>query len=85
MYFVERQLLLSIVNLFGAGTETTSTTLTWGIVFLLENPEVYAKLQKEIDGVLGERLFPALEDKGRSRGMQLLCTVPYVKYIEALI
>ncbi|GAV01288.1 hypothetical protein RvY_12025 [Ramazzottius varieornatus] len=61
--FTDRQLLLSIVNLFGAGTETTSTTLSWAIIYLLENREVLMKLQKEIDGVLGDRALPTMKDK----------------------
>ncbi|GAV02816.1 hypothetical protein RvY_13336-1 [Ramazzottius varieornatus] len=61
--FTDRQLIMSIHNLFAAGTETTSTSLCWAILYLIENPKVLANVQKEIDSVLGDRQFPVLEDK----------------------
>lgn len=35
------------------GMETTVTTLRWGIIYLLNNPEVQAKCQMEILDVFG--------------------------------
>ena len=48
-------LISSLLDLFVAGTETTSSTLLWGILFLLHHPEVQVKIHKEIDNVMGER------------------------------
>ncbi|XP_055353872.1 cytochrome P450 2C15-like [Paramacrobiotus metropolitanus] len=61
--FTDEQLEKAVFNLFGAGTETTSTTLTWAIIFLLENPEVYKKVQAEVDKVVPDGGFPNLEEK----------------------
>ena len=40
-------------DLWIAGQETTTTTLTWGIAFLINYPEVQTKVQAELDGVVG--------------------------------
>jgi cytochrome P450 len=38
--------------------------LSWAIVYLLENPAVYDKVQEEVDHVVGDGAYPTLEDKG---------------------
>ncbi|OQV12035.1 Cytochrome P450 2J2 [Hypsibius exemplaris] len=63
--FSSDQLLRSVLNLFGAGTETTATTLAWAILYLLDKPDVYDKVQKEIDGVIGDGQYPTMEVKDR--------------------
>ena len=50
---VDKQLLASLGDLFGAGAETTSSTLYWMVVFMLEYPEIQRKVQKEIDDTVG--------------------------------
>jgi cytochrome P450 len=45
--------LFSLQNLFGAGTETTSTTTEWALSLLLNHPEKLKKTQAEIDDVVG--------------------------------
>lgn len=51
--FNEEELYLIIIDLFIAGSETTSTTLYWIIRYMLEYPEVQRKVQSEIDRELG--------------------------------
>ena len=41
-----------IMDLFLAGSETTSTTLDWGMLFMTEFPEIQKKCQQEIEEVL---------------------------------
>ncbi|XP_076690255.1 cytochrome P450 2C18-like isoform X4 [Callospermophilus lateralis] len=56
--------LINIVNdLFGAGTETTTSTLRYGLLLLMKHPEVTAKVQKEIDHVIGRHRSPCMQDK----------------------
>ena len=53
-----------MVDLFTAGAETTSTTLTWTLISLILNPEIQKKVHDEIDHVLGSSQ-PTLEYRGR--------------------
>jgi len=48
------------MTLFIAGHETTAVTLTWAFYLLAQHPDMYAKLQQEVDSVLGDAL-PTLE------------------------
>ena len=50
--FDDEQLNNSVRDLFLAGSETTSTTLCWVLLFLSKNLDSQAKLHKEIDEVL---------------------------------
>jgi cytochrome P450 len=53
------QLLDEIRTLYLAGHETTATTLSWTWVLLSRSPEVYAKLEAEIEQVLNGRTATA--------------------------
>ncbi|XP_068558542.1 cytochrome P450 2J6-like [Cebidichthys violaceus] len=61
--FTETNLALCSLDLFLAGTETTSTTLLWALVFLIRNPDIQDKVQAEIDGVIGQTRQPAMADR----------------------
>ena len=60
--FNENALIATAMDLFSAGSETTATTLSWAVLYLILYPEVQEKMQKEIDQVLNGK-EPALEDK----------------------
>ncbi|XVF77162.1 hypothetical protein PTKIN_Ptkin14bG0023000 [Pterospermum kingtungense] len=43
-----------IRDMFGAGSETSATTIEWAMSELLKNPELMKKAQNEVRGVFGE-------------------------------
>ncbi|CAG0881029.1 unnamed protein product [Cyprideis torosa] len=61
----EEQLLYNIRHLFIAGSETTSTTIRWALLFLVEHPEIQSKVHEEIDQVIGRDRYVSLDDRGK--------------------
>nr|XP_048296552.1 cytochrome P450 2B2 isoform X2 [Myodes glareolus] len=61
--FHHQNLMISVLSLFFAGTETTSTTLRYGFLLMLKYPHVAEKVQKEIDQVIGSHRPPNLDDR----------------------
>jgi len=62
-----------LLDLFLAGSETTSTTLTWAVLYMTRYPDIQEKVQKEIDSVVGLNRSPSMMDK------------PHLKYTDAVI
>ena len=56
------QLVATLVDLFIAGGDTTSTTLRWAVVYMLRYPEVQEQVQEELDRVVGRDRAPVMED-----------------------
>ncbi|NWI68606.1 CP2DH protein, partial [Todus mexicanus] len=56
-------LRLVTADLFVAGSETTSTTLRWAVLYLLLHPEIQRKVQAEIDKVIGRERSPTMMDQ----------------------
>ncbi|XP_029285483.1 cytochrome P450 2J2-like [Cottoperca gobio] len=61
--FDEDNLAMCSFDLFGAGSETTATTLRWAFLYMAKYPEIQAKVQAEIDGVIGQSRQPSMEDR----------------------
>ncbi|XP_072015408.1 cytochrome P450 2J6-like isoform X2 [Amphiura filiformis] len=64
---------LSKIPFFPKGTETTSITLRWSLLYMLKYPYVQKRVQEEIDSVVGRDRLPKLSDK------------PNLPYTEAVI
>uniref|UniRef100_A0A673CBT1 Cytochrome P450 2K1-like n=1 Tax=Sphaeramia orbicularis TaxID=375764 RepID=A0A673CBT1_9TELE len=45
----------TVKHLFGAGTETTATTLRWILLFMIKYPKIQDQIQEEISRVVGSR------------------------------
>ncbi|XP_022525825.2 vitamin D 25-hydroxylase [Astyanax mexicanus] len=69
--FSRENLIFSVGELIIAGTETTTNTLRWAMLYLALYPSVQEKVHREIDSVLNGRA-PTMEDKQR---------MPYVEAV----
>ncbi|XP_062987235.1 cytochrome P450 2C19-like [Elgaria multicarinata webbii] len=63
--FSTDNLAYATLDLFEAGTETTSTTLRYGLLILLKYPEIQEKVRKEIDQEISRTRRPCMADHGR--------------------
>ncbi|XP_016526188.1 cytochrome P450 2J2-like isoform X1 [Poecilia formosa] len=61
--FYSENLCFCIMDLFGAGTETTTTTLHWGLLYMIYYPEIQERVQAEIDAVIGPSRQPSMADR----------------------
>uniref|UniRef100_A0A8C4VFE8 Cytochrome P450 2D14-like n=1 Tax=Gopherus evgoodei TaxID=1825980 RepID=A0A8C4VFE8_9SAUR len=74
--FNDKNLHMVTIDLFTAGTETTSTTLRWALLYMLLHPDIqslpqcplpttdqlFSGVQEEIDKVIGRDRSPQMED-----------------------
>jgi len=62
-----------LLNMFTAGTDTSSSTVEWAIAELMRNPKILAHLKQELDSVVGrDRLVTELD-------------LPHLTYLQAVI
>lgn len=62
-----------VMNIFGAGTDTSSITVEWGLAELINKPEVMEKARQEIDSVVGKSRIVEESD------------IPSLPYMQAVV
>jgi len=66
-----KQLRDDMITMLIAGHETTASALTWALFELAQQPELLARVQQEIDEVMGDRKIPTLEDVKNMENVRL--------------
>jgi cytochrome P450 len=66
---VEDGLIVTCFDLFAAGAESVSNTLSFALLYTVLHPEVQRMVQNELDDVVGRDRRPNLNDRPRY-GMQ---------------
>ncbi|XP_042564844.1 cytochrome P450 2J2-like [Clupea harengus] len=61
--FDEANVVLNSLDLFMAGTETTTITLRWALLYLMKYPHIQEKVHAEIDRVIGQSRAPSMDDR----------------------
>ncbi|KAF5904381.1 cytochrome P450 2M1-like, partial [Clarias magur] len=56
-------LLSTLWTMFGAGTETTSSTIRQSLLLMMKHPDIQARVQREIDEVVGRDRSPSIDDR----------------------
>ncbi|XP_053164993.1 cytochrome P450 2J5-like [Hemicordylus capensis] len=59
----EDNLAQCVLELMGAGIDTTSTTLKWALLLMVNHPEIQDKVQKEIEDVLSSSCLICYQDR----------------------
>ncbi|KAG9329556.1 hypothetical protein JZ751_003704, partial [Albula glossodonta] len=60
--FHNNNLIMTIGNLFAAGTDTTGATLRWSLLLMAKYPHIQDRVQEELSWVIGDR-EPQIEDR----------------------
>uniref|UniRef100_A0AAV2LGL6 Cytochrome P450 2U1 n=1 Tax=Knipowitschia caucasica TaxID=637954 RepID=A0AAV2LGL6_KNICA len=62
--FTEDYLFYIIGDLFIAGTDTTTNSVLWILLYMVLYPNIQEQVQKEIDATIGRHRSPSMTDKG---------------------
>ncbi|EED18801.1 cytochrome P450, putative [Talaromyces stipitatus ATCC 10500] len=70
----ERDFSFIPASLFGAGSDTTASTLCSGILMLITNPETLQAAHAELDAVVGTDRMPTFEDEKSLSYINAMCS-----------
>uniref|UniRef100_A0A3P8T6X1 Cytochrome P450, family 2, subfamily W, polypeptide 1 n=1 Tax=Amphiprion percula TaxID=161767 RepID=A0A3P8T6X1_AMPPE len=52
-HFHTANLMITVINLFAGGTETTSSTMKWGLLYMAKYPKIQDQVREELRRVIG--------------------------------
>ncbi|KAG3262287.1 cytochrome P450 1A1, transcript variant X1 [Ictidomys tridecemlineatus] len=59
----DEKIINVVLDIFGAGFDTVTTAISWGLMYLVTNPRIQRKIQEELDTVIGRERRPRLSDR----------------------
>lgn len=62
----EQQLIAVCTDLFAAGSESTSNSIAFAMLYMLLYPDVQDKVRQELDSIVGRNRLPSYTDRLRS-------------------
>ncbi len=71
--FSDAEIVGNVLTLLLAGEDTTANTIAWVMHLMAEHPDVQARMQAEVDSVLGDALTPP--------DHEIIETLPYVEAV----
>ena len=63
LYLTKKNLVTCCMDLFAAGSETTSRSLMFTLAFMMRHPEVAERVRNELEDVVGTKDLVRMEDK----------------------
>ena len=78
IYADEDDFVANATTVFQAGGESTNTTMSWVLLFLLNNPDVQDRIHKEIDAKIGRNRSVLYSDSGKELYASTSCTAGLV-------
>ncbi|KAL7873467.1 hypothetical protein AOLI_G00125380 [Acnodon oligacanthus] len=67
----------TVADTIGAGIDTVSTSLHWPLLLLVKHLDIQARLQKQINKVMGHHRLALMEDKANLALYFIAMTIPY--------
>jgi methyl farnesoate epoxidase / farnesoate epoxidase len=83
-FFSYEQLLALCVDFFQAGSETTSNTISFAMLYMLHYPEVMKKVQNELHHCVGDRLPKLIDRTNLKYSEAVICEVSRLANVAAL-
>uniref|UniRef100_A0A3Q1HUS8 Cytochrome P450 2K1-like n=1 Tax=Anabas testudineus TaxID=64144 RepID=A0A3Q1HUS8_ANATE len=62
-HYNEMNMICTVTNLFSAGTDTTTSSLRWGLLLMAKYPQIQDRVQEELSCVIGRRQVRAEDRK----------------------
>jgi hypothetical protein len=79
--YSENNLIATLSDMYFAGTDTTSSTLSWMILYMTKFPEIQKKFQDEIEAVTGNNRQCSVNDRPT---YEIICFPDFSYYLNLI-